>query len=356
MAFLAALCGPAWGASAAENAEEQVETLRARLRQREAEVLELRREIAAVQRQRRPRAQAAAPVSPRLAETAPPSSTPATVARHTAPSASLTSAPRGGTDEDEMLASALESALVRQGGRVLSRGTVEVEPEFSYLYDEPVKGQRRDRFGSALTVRLGLPWSTQAEVQVPYVLADRWTGLGTSSGVGDVRVGVTSQLVPESDRVPALLAFAQWRTTTGDVNRTPAAGFGQDAIQFGLNAVKRRDPIVLFGGAFYTANLGAARLRSGDKVNNGDVFGGRLGAFLAVTPDISILLGVSANSFSADRLNGFRSPASDRLRGVVDIGAMMTLARGLFLGITAGIGATPAAPGFALTVSLPYRF
>jgi hypothetical protein len=120
--------------------------------------------------------------------------------------------------------------------------------------------------------------------------------------------------------------------------------------------VKRQDPIVLFGSLSYTAYLGSARLRSGSRLDAGDVFGGRLGAFLAVTPDISLLLAVSANSFSADRLDGIRNPNSDRLQGVVDIGATTTIGRGLFLNVTAGIGVTPAAPDFALTISVPYRF
>jgi hypothetical protein len=263
----------------------------------------------------------------------------------------------GGADEEEMLSSALESALVRQGGRVLSRGTVEIEPEVSFFYDEPIRGQRRDHFSAALTARFGLPWSMQAEVRIPYVLTDRWTGVGTSSGIGDIRLGLTKEMVAEREWVPALLAFAQWRSTTGDINRNPPTGFGQDAVQFGLNAVKRQDPIVLFGSLGYTANLGSgARLRSGSRLDNGDVFGGRLGSFLSVTPDISLLLAVSANSFSADRFDAVRSTASDRLRGVVEIGAAATIARGLFLNVTAGIGVTPAAPDFALTVSLPYRF
>jgi hypothetical protein len=41
---------------------------------------------------------------------------------------------------------------------------------------------------------------------------------------------------------------------------------------------------------------------------------------------------------------------------VVDVSATTTIGRGLFLNVTAGIGVTPAAPNFALTISVPYRF
>jgi hypothetical protein len=336
--------------AAAEDLSPQVNALRAELRQREAELAALRRQIVVLQRQGRRASTASAP--PSQQSSAPP---PAPAQAAFAPARPAT--PEGsGRDEDEVLASALESALVRQGGRVLSRGTVEVEPELSYFYDEPARGQRRDNYGAALTVRLGLPWSMQAELRVPYIINDRWTGVGTASGVGDVRVGLTKELLAEREWRPSLLAFAQWRTTTGDINSSPPTGFGQNALQLGLTAVKRQDPIVLFGSLFYTANLGSALLRSGSRLDSGDVIGGRLGAFLAVTPDTSLLLAASANSFSADRFDGVRSAASDRLRGVLEIGAVTTIGRGLFLNITAGIGVTPAAPNFALTVSIPYRF
>ncbi len=333
-------------ARAVGGADRQVEALRAQLRQREAEAAALRRQ--------RPQTDSAATLSNRHLESTSPAQAAAVAPLPPRPVPSTTS---GSAEEEEMLSSALESALVRQGGRVLSQGTVEIEPEVSYLYDEPIRGQRRDNYSAALTARFGLPWSMQAEVRVPYVLSDRWTGVGTSSGISDIRLGLTKELVTEREWVPALLAFVQWRTTTGDINRNPSTGFGQNAVQFGLTAAKRQDPIVLFGSLGYTANLGSgARLRSGSRLDNGDIFSGRLGSFLSVTPDISMLLAISANSFSADRFGGLRSPASDRLRGVVEIGAVATIARGLFLNVTAGIGVTPAAPDFALTVSLPYRF
>jgi hypothetical protein len=81
-----------------------------------------------------------------------------------------------------------------------------------------------------------------------------------------------------------------------------------------------------------------------------------VGAFLSVTPDTSLSLAVSANSYAADRFDTLRSATSDRLRGVVEIGSATTIGRNLFLNVTAGIGVTPAAPDFALTISVPYRF
>jgi hypothetical protein len=321
----------------------EIATLEMRLREHEAEAAALRRQIDAMRSTQRnaPRGEVL-PIPP-------PPITPS----RTAPAALSWAADE---EDEETLASALESALVRQGGRVLSAGTIEIEPELTYLYDEPTQGRRQDAFGAALTVRLGLPWATQAEVRLPYSLQNRLAGVGTSTGFGDIRLGLTKQLVAERDWVPAILAFGQWRTSTGSVDRNPSTGYGVDALQLGLSVAKRQDPIVLFGSLAYTTTIGRTTLRTGQSYEPGDIFGGRIGAFLAATPDTSIMLAVSANSFAADRVNDVRNTASDRLRGTVEFGTATTLGRGLFLAVTAGVGVTPAAPDFSLSVTLPFRF
>jgi hypothetical protein len=332
-------------ATAATDYEREIETLRNQVRQRDAEIAALRRDIATL-RHERPQNQASTTPLQRQPEIPPGPNVPPRPPPSPQPTA----------DDEEVLATALETALVRQGGRVLSQGAIEIEPELSYFYDEPVQNQRRDHYGAALTARFGLPWSTQIEVRLPYAISDHWTGVGTSSGIGDIRVGLTTELVSERELVPALLGLVQWRTTTGDINRDPPTGFGQNAIVIGLTAMKRHDPIVLLGSVFYTANLGSAHLRTGATINAGDVFGGRLSAFLAVTPDTSLQVGISANSFSADRFDSTPDATSDRLRASLELGVATTLGRNLFLNVTAGIGITPAAPNFSLVASMPYRF
>lgn len=279
--------------------------------------------------------------------------------RQDLPLAAAPSAPRRaesvGGDDDE-LARALESSLVRQGGGVLRPGTWELEPELSYFYDEPGGNRRRDHFGLALTGRIGLPGAMQAELRLPYVLSDHWSGVGNSSGVGDIRISLTKELIAGTERSPSLLVFAQWRTSTGDINSNPPTGFGQQAIQVGLSTVKRQDPVVLFGSLFYTANVGDAHLRSGARLDAGDVFGGRLGAYLAATPDTSLYVGVAFNSNDEDSFNGRQIDASSHLSSVVELGTTTVIGRGRFLNVTAGFGATSAAPKFLLTVSLPFRF
>jgi hypothetical protein len=72
-----------------------------------------------------------------------------------------------------------------------------------------------------------MPWS------------DRLTETGSSSGIGDIRLGLTKQLCsPSAIGFPpswhlAHPGFGQWRTSTGAVNRSPSTGYGIDALQFG---------------------------------------------------------------------------------------------------------------------------
>jgi hypothetical protein len=274
----------------------------------------------------------------------------------TAGSSAVKSTGNAENEEDE-LATALESSLVRQGGAVLSSGTIEFEPELSYFYDEPNTGTRRDGFGTALSLRFGLPAAMQAELYVPYVIRDRQAGIdSTTSGLGDVSLGLTKQLAKDQDGMPALLVFGRWRTTTGDIDRAMPTGFGQHALQVGLTATKRMDPTLLFGSVSYTTNLGTAHLRNGTRLNAGNVFGARLGANLAATPDTSFYWGVSYNSSSADHFNGERVDLTDRARGYLEMGSTTVIAYGKFLNLGVAFGVTPAAPKLSVTASLPIRF
>lgn len=266
------------------------------------------------------------------------------------------SPPSANAAGDDELLGALESSLVRQGAGVLARGVIEMEPEFDYQYDEPIEGQRRDTFGLALTTRYGLTDSLQAELQLPYVVRDDISGQRHSSGWGDARLGLTAELQRQRETGLGLLAFVQWRTTTGDIDRSPPTGFGQDALQVGLSVTRRQDPVVLFGSLSYTANIGSAHLHNGSRLDSGDIFGGRLGAYLAATPDTSFYLGVAFNSSTADRFNGQRIDTSDRLRAMVELGTTTTVGYGKFLNVSAGFGVTPAAPKFSLSTSIPIRF
>lgn len=300
-------------------ANRRVEELQHQLQQRDAEIATLRRQLG-------PTAQQAAPAPPAPA----PEERPA------------------GAEEEET-SRALERALVRQSGRVIPRGAIEIEPEISYFYSEP-NGRRRDTFVSALTARFGLPWLSQVELRVPYVVYDRLADVETSSGLGDIQLALTKQVVAEREFVPALLVGVRWKSTSGRSGGILPTGTGADALQAFVTAVKAQDPVVLFGTLRYTTSFSSGETDFGDSV------GGKLGAFLAATPDTSLQLDVDVESNFPSRFGEQEITGSDRLAGVVEIGVATIVARATLLNITTGIGFTSTAPDFRLTVSLPVRF
>jgi len=311
--------------------DAQVADLQRQLRARDAEIAELRRRIADRHVMDRGPGPADAPVL-RDGPVRPP---PPEV-------------PEDGAPED--MARALERALVRQGGSVLPERAIEIEPELFYVHSETGAGLRRDTFGSALSVRFGLPWDAQADMRVPYIIRDRQSGGGTASGLGDIDLGLTKILFLEREMTPELLLSARWRTRTGKEKGNPPTGLGADALQAGLTGVKRLDPLVAYGGLFYT------HYRGSDGVDPGDDIGGRLGAALAVTPDTSVFWGVHVNSSAAMRIDGQRLAGTNRLSGIAELGGATVLGHGVLLNVTAGAGFTSAAPDFFFTVSLPTRF
>ncbi len=250
--------------------------------------------------------------------------------------------------DDEETTRALERTLVRRGGLVLRPWSGELEPGASYRYNAPSSG-RRDTFASSLTFRLGLPWAAQADVRVPFVFHDRQSGVGTRSGLGDVDVGLTKLLLRERKSVPELLFTGRWKTTTGASGGPLSVGSGANGLQGLLTAVKRDDPLVLLGALYYVWNM-----RTGD-VDPGDATGLVLGVILAATPETSVLLDVDLASMSATTIGGRRVAETDRLSGILEIGASTIVGRDLLLNLTVGIGITPSAPDLHLAIALPFR-
>jgi uncharacterized protein len=245
---------------------------------------------------------------------------------------------------------ALERALVRQSGMVLRPWTADVEPEADYAYRE-ASALRRDTLTTAMTLRLGLPWATQAEVRVPWVLLDRQSGAGTGSGLGDAELAVTKQLVARAagGSTPDLLLGMRWKTATGASRAPLAPGSGAHAVQAALTAVTRDDPLVLVGTLSYSWNLPSRGVDLGDAATV------LLRVLLAATPNTSLLLGLDVTSTIATRVEGRPFPETARLGGTLDVGLSTVVGRDLLLNVTAGLGITPAAPPFQLAIALPLR-
>lgn len=292
--------------------------------------------------------------------------------------------------EPDMAEHALEWALIRERGLLLRPGSVELEPGVGYSYQsynalrvintgsglalrpETIK---HEALSSSLALRLGLPWELQAEMNVPYILSERQSTIsGTSaqsqnaSGIGDVSLALTKQLLHEKGWQPNLLGTLLWKTKTGKAefgsdtgpagtsslsNNATMLGTGFNTIQGGLTAVKRQDPLVYFGTLSYSANLSGTQ--AGAEINPGDAVGLKFGTILAASPDTSLRFAVNLARFNESSINGTKIPGSDSLNGLLEIGGSSVVSRKTLLDISAGIGLTSTSPDFVINVSLPIR-
>jgi hypothetical protein len=277
---------------------------------------------------------------------------------------------------------AAELTLVEEGAMLLPPWTVEVEPEFIYRFTGsdtlrivetagvpgvirgPTVAQRdfrRDRFDGRLNARLGLPYDLQADVSVPYLHVRERTVLAgvpsveEESGIGDVEVGLTKQLLEERGGFPGILGGVRWKAATGEADLSGISpGTGTDSLQASLTAVRRLDPLVLFGSLSHTHNFDGTI--SGRHVDPGNLFGVKLGAVLAASPEASITLAIDTVFVQKTELDGQPLFGSDGVSSVLELGVGVRVLERTLLTVKGGIGITEAAPDLRLGVALPTRF
>jgi hypothetical protein len=199
------------------------------------------------------------------------------------------------------------------------------------------------------------------ELRIPYVFlrTDRSTGdqgdTVHESGVGDLQLGFTKQLAEERPERPGLLASLTWRIPTGDFRfGEPSRGGGFHALQGALTLVKRQDPLVFFGTVSYTS---VRERRHGDaEIDPGDSVGMKLGTMLAASPRTSIRGSFEVSRSGRTQISGVAIRGSDTVVATLQFGLATLLSKRSLLDIQVGIGVTPDAPDFSLTVSLPVRF
>jgi hypothetical protein len=278
----------------------------------------------------------------------------------------------GAADEG---ARALERALVREGGLVLPRGVIEVEPRLDYTHrgteglnlvtinGVPQVAQqdvRSNKFEASVAVRFGLPKSFQAEVRVPYVWIDqnRATLSAVSeservSGWGDIELGLSKQLA--TARRGGVLASLIWKSTTGEHEPgrlSPGSGF--PSLQAALTAVTREDPLVFFVSPSYTYVF--TRERSGVDVNPGNAIGLKAGTLLAASPETSLRASFELSHSARTRIATQDVAGSDTTVGFLEVGLAKVLTRSTLLDVQLGIGLTSDTPDFRLRFALPIRF
>lgn len=266
----------------------------------------------------------------------------------------LEKAPAAPEDEEETNR-ALERALVQQGGLLLERGVLELEPQLVYSHWDRTRSSVRDVVEAALALRAGLGWESQLQVRAPYVYAS--AAGDSSSGFGDVDLTVSHQLRREGKSLPSLVASLGWLARTGRDPLTSGGvptGGGFDVLQVGAVALKRKDPLVYYAGVSYASPR--PRSVAGAELEPGDSVGVRLGSVLAASPQSSISVALNLAFVGTARANGERLADSDTVLGTLQIGFGTIVARGTLLNVSGELRVSGAVPDLRLGVTLPIRF
>jgi hypothetical protein len=262
---------------------------------------------------------------------------------------------------DEDINRALERALVRQGGLLLSSGTAEIGPNLQYSHQSiDTIAFRRDAFGPALDLSVGLPWSSQFAVQVPYVIEYRRTAVGShnSNGLGDISLSLSHQLVDDQEGVPGLIGAFNYSIATGrnTLFSQPVPiglGTGFDSAGASLTAVKRVDPLVLFATYAFMHNFSGTQ--GGNSVDLGNSNGLRFGTILATSPATSLRTDFSLTFFDKTRFNGIAFSGTDEPAAIFELGgSVLVWARTLF-DVSVGAGVTRNSPDFRLNLAASVR-
>jgi hypothetical protein len=261
---------------------------------------------------------------------------------------------------------AIESALIAKGLVLLPPGSLRLSPGVSWMHagSDAIR-TRSDTYSANLTVQAGLPLGAMLSATVPYVKRD--TSLGTNSGLGNVSVGVNKKLNNESERFPSLVAGLNYSHDSGKGAFEPVSiGSGFRSLGASLSALKRIEPVALYGGLAYTHVY--ARDVSADNlfgltpfVGNiapGAAWSYRLGTSLSATPEITLDASVAGSFVRAGEVrveSGGSATLPKSTIAFLNLGAGFILTRQASLLLSAAAGTTKDSPDFIFTTSLAYR-
>jgi hypothetical protein len=277
--------------------------------------------------------------------------------------------------DEDAIGRALERSLTLQGALLLPSGVLDVEPVFTYGRQEAAyatlvpfnggtfAGDRRrtvDELTLGMSLRLGLPWDAQLEVQVPY----RWrtvhtvTELGpapidassrSGAGWGDLRLGFAKTLLREGRWRPDLVGRLTWDSDTGETTDGLPLGDGFHQLQASLTAIKRQDPIAFVTGLSYEYAFAEDQLRPGPSL------AGNIGGFIALSPQTSLQISLAGGYQWETRFAGEPIGGTDRAFASLILGGSTLVGRGTLINTSALIGLTNDTDDLRLVFSMPVR-
>ena len=135
----------------------------------------------------------------------------------------------------------------------------------------------------------------------------------------------------------------------GAPGRALGTDFNFNELRPSLTAVKRQDPLVFTAGFTYQTALESHGITLGDQ------FTPSVGMLFAVSPETSLQFSQQVTFSEPTVVGGRNIPGSESTSGILSLGILSILARGVSMQFTAGIGETRDTPDLTLILAFPIR-
>lgn len=252
-----------------------------------------------------------------------------------------------------------------------SRIDIAIDGSSSQITRFRIEEDAQHTFNNSLDITYGVWDNLTFSASLPLVFKhDTQSGL-SSTGLGDVSLGVRWQPVPLKRGLPTSTLFASLSTATGnspyEINRQTdlSTGKGYYSLSGGASVSKVADPVVLFASASYSMNTKVSDLNQvqGNRiltsVEPGDSLGFSMGLAYALNYDVSITSSFQQSYGFASKF-GFQSGAS--AEGLDQVSAAINFSLGLrtnpkrIVNLNMGFGLTEDSSDVTLGFSMPIDF
>lgn len=296
-----------------------------------------------------------------------------------------------------------EEILVQEGGVLVPRGTLILEPSLSYVHIQnnrlAVKGYsifnailfgrfdvekvRRNVLTTTLTARYGITNRMQAEFFVPYVYrteemiipASIVTDEGNQSasvndrGIGDIGGSVSYHAILSRGKIPDITFNVRFKSRTGknpfdldtqkiagrDFPQALPTGTGFYGMSGGFTAVKVSDPVVFFGSLAYNWNLERNYHQLGP-INPGNSIEYHLGMATALSEKTSLSFSFQNAFLKPTTVSGIEIPDSKLISASLSLGVNYRVSQRYSLFGSLNVGLTEDTPDFQVQLNLPFNF
>ena len=295
------------------------------------------------------------------------------------------------------------AAIADEGGVLLSKGTLVLEPSLEYTRSSAVRVAiegytiipalnigafsidqiDRDTVTSALTARYGITNRLEIEARVPHVYRNDstlnrpvGTGAGTDllqeasgNGLGDIEVAGHYQINKGQNGWPFFVGNLRFKTRTGndpfEINIDPNTGLqtelptgsGFYALQPSITAIIPSDPVVLYSNVGYLYNMERNVGGNYGKIDPGDSISASFGMGVSMNERTSFSLGYSHDVVFKTTQNGNTIANSDTLQvGSLNLGYAYRLNDRVSLNLDIGAGLTDDASDADIIFRVPVSF